>query len=107
MRTNCGITLFHFDENEQKFVSSYFPKAYAYFKESISKSGIKQKGFYLSNNCIVRIPLKKEIKVMLGDYVAMGKISRDNPEPGEDLKVVEICNNKNCRSPHIRLSCGG
>ena len=107
MKTNCGITLFHYNEDTETFEVSYFPKAYAYFKDKISKSGIKQRGFYLSSSCIVRIPVKKEIVVSLGDYVAMGKSYGKVPDRKNDLKITEICDNRHSGSPHIRLSCGG
>ena len=104
MKTNCGITLFHYNEN---FDAVYFPKVYAYFKEKISKSGIKQRGFYLSNSCIIRIPGKKEINLELGDYIAIGKSDRKIPDRANDLKITEICDNRQSSSPHIRISCGG
>lgn len=107
MKTNCGITLFHYNEDTEAFEETYFPKAYAYFKEKLSKSGIKQRGFYLSNSCIIRIPGKKEIDISLGDYVAMGKSYRKAPDRAEDLKIIEICDNRHSGSPHIRISCGG
>lgn len=107
MRTNCAITLFHFNEDTETFDTFYFPKVYAYSKEKISKNGIKQRGFYLSNSAIIRIPCKKEIDVSLGDYVAMGKSNKKVPDRANDLKIIEICDNRRSSAPHIRLSCGG
>ena len=107
MRSNCDITLFHLRDDKESFDVVYFPKVYAYFKKKTSKSGIKQKGFYLADSIVVRIPYKKELDVALGDYICLGRSKNKSPDRADDFKITEICDNRNSTTPHYRLSCGG
>ncbi|MBO5059979.1 MAG: hypothetical protein J6C82_03605 [Clostridia bacterium] len=107
MTSNCIVTLWHFDGESNGWTRTVFPNAFADFKERISKSGIKQVGFYSADFCKIRIPTKEKIEVSSGDYVRLGKHVEAAPIRENALKVVEVSDNRYGGSPHYRISCGG
>lgn len=99
--------MFHFDEESKAFKAVYFEKAYISYIKAMSKSGIKQKGFYEADRCIVRIPTNKEITASVGDYIHLGRGNSEMPDRTKDLKITQISDNRIGGSPHIRVYCGG
>ena len=107
MRINGDITLFHYDEEREKFERFYFENVYVNFKQALSKSGIKQKGFYSADKAIVRIPTKGTIFASVGDYISMGRDTKDTPDRLSSLKITELSDNRQGTSPHYKIVCGG
>ena len=71
---------------------------------SIDKNGIKQKGFFDSSACILRIPAKSELEISIGDFVRLGKHIGD-ADRTTDYKVMKICENLRGTTPHYKLVC--
>ncbi|MCR4692429.1 MAG: hypothetical protein K5664_00940 [Firmicutes bacterium] len=71
---------------------------------SIDKNGIKQKGFFDSSVCLLRIPANTELDISIGDFVRPGKYS-GMPDREADFKVMKISNNLRGTTPHYKLVC--
>lgn len=71
---------------------------------SEDKNGIKQKGFFDSSKCTVRIPAKSEIGLSVGDFVRLGEHTGDADRVA-DFKVMKIYNNLRGITPHYKLVC--
>ncbi len=107
MRSNGDVTLFHFDEASESFKVAYFPNVHISYKQVVSKSGIKQKGFYAADRGIVRIPTVEKIEVAVGDYVHLGRCNSEMPDRANDLKITQVSDNRVGSLPHFKISCGG
>ncbi|MCR4692509.1 MAG: hypothetical protein K5664_01345 [Firmicutes bacterium] len=81
-----------------------FPILSAKMVSSIDKNGIKQKGFFDSSTCLLRIFTKTELEISVGDFVRLGKHSGE-ADRVEDFKVMKICNNLRGTTPHYKLVC--
>ena len=69
-----------------------------------AKNGIKQKGFYNSSKCTLRIATESEIDFSIGDFVRFGEHTGD-ADRSEDFKLTGIYNNLRGTTPHYRLVC--
>lgn len=107
MTTNSCVTIWHFDEQKEVWTRQDFPKAHIYAKQKLGKNGIKQKGFYDASGCVVRIPQAVHIEVVPGDYLHIGSYNATAPQKEQDMKVIEVSDNRRGGSPHWRISCGG
>lgn len=71
---------------------------------STDKNGIKQRGFFDSSICTLRIPAKSEIEFDIGDFVRVGEHTGD-ADRATDFKVMKIINNLRGTTPHYKLVC--
>ena len=71
---------------------------------STDKNGIKQKGFFESSICTVRIPAKPEIEVSVGDFVRLGDHTGE-ADRVNDYKVTKVFNNLRGITPHYKVVC--
>ena len=81
-----------------------FPLISARTVISEDKNGIKQKGFFESSVCTVRIPAKSETEFSIGDFVRIGEHTGD-ANRDTDFKVTKIFSNLRGTAPHYRLVC--
>ena len=77
-----------------------------FFEDKITKSGVKQKGYYSGSRATVRIPKHENATAYLGDYVRLGKSQDLSPDRINDLKVTKITENYRGANPHLKLFCG-
>ena len=98
MLTNYSVTVWH------NGTPAVYKNVHTSIKEGLDKNGIKQKGFFEYNNCILRIPTEKELQISIGDYVRCG-IHGGNPDRNTDLKIMQISKNLFGTSPHYRVVC--
>ena len=71
---------------------------------SADKNGIKQKGFFDSSECTLRIYKAEEADFSIGDFVRIGEHTGD-ADRNSDFKVMKIFNNLRGTTPHYRLVC--
>lgn len=107
MKAESSVTVWHFEEDGDKVTRIFFPKVHLYFQNIIAKSGIKEKGIHRRKEAVVRIPVKEDIPVSLGDYIAVGEHTSQAPDYNCAFKVTSICDNRKGRSSHWKLLCGG
>lgn len=105
MRTDSFVTLWHLDEDTGEYERSIYP-ARVYFEGRLSKSGIKQDGFYSGARGYVRIPAECKVEVSLGDYIRNGRSLDKFPDRINDLKVSKLADNRFGHNPHIKIFCG-
>lgn len=98
MITRPCVTLWH------NGTRCFFPVISVKMSSSIDKNGIKQKGFFDSSVCMLRIPAKSEVEISIGDFVRLGKHNGD-ADRASDFKVMKIYNNLRGTTPHYRLVC--
>lgn len=68
------------------------------------KNGIKQKGFFDSSKCTLRVSANSEIGFSIGDFVRLGEHTGDADRTA-DFKITEIFNNLRGTTPHYKLVC--
>ena len=71
---------------------------------SSDKNGIKQKGFFDSSCCTLRISAKRETEFSVGDFVRIGEHIGD-ADRYTDYKVMKIFENLRGTTPHYKLVC--
>ena len=71
---------------------------------SVDKNGIKQKGFFDSSKCTLRIPAKADAEFSIGDFARIGEHTGD-ADRRTDFKIMEIHGNLRGAIPHYRLIC--
>ncbi len=107
MKSNCSVTLWHLDGAGKRWHRKVLKNAFSSYREKLSKSGIKQVGFYSSDFCTIRIPGSERLVVSVGDYVRIGEYRELEPERTLAMKVIEVRDNRCGSSPHWKLLCGG
>ena len=105
MRTDSYITLWHLDENTGEYDRKIY-RALCHFDSRLSKSGIKQKGYFSGDRAVVRVPASEKPQVCLGDFVRPGRWQDDVPKRIDDLKVTQVTENFKGANPHLRLFLG-
>ncbi|MBR4721402.1 MAG: hypothetical protein IK057_06550 [Clostridia bacterium] len=92
------VTIWHNGERQ------YLPLLSARKVFSSDKNGIKQKGFFDSSSCTLRISAKEETDLSVGDFVRMGEHTGD-ADRYADYKVMKIFENLRGTTPHYKLVC--
>ena len=105
MTTNSYVTVWHLDEETLSY-TRHFYKAKVFWEERLSKGGLKQKSYHSGSRAKVRIPMRENARIALGDYVRIGRCYESAPDRICDLKVTRITENYLGSNPHIRLFCG-
>jgi hypothetical protein len=82
----------------------FLPHVSARISSSISKNGIKQKGFFDDSVCTLRVQSETELDISIGDFLRLGNHS-GNADRNADFKVMKIYNNLRGVTPHYRLVC--
>lgn len=98
MITETYATLWH---NGTRYLS---PVISVKIYSSIDKNGIKQKGFFDSSECTLRIPAKQNLEISIGDFVRLGKHTGE-ADRAADFKIMRIHNNLRGTTPHYKLVC--
>ena len=102
MLTNSSATLYHYDEEKESWIRSYFPCAFIYRSVSSSQNPT---AFSPENHAVIRIPNYAKTKIALGDYVLIGKGAEDIPSSSLCLKVTAFCVNTFGTTPHLKIIC--
>ena len=102
MLTNSSATLYHYDEEKEAWIRSYFPCAFVYKSAS---SSVNPTSFSPENHAVIRIPNYAKVKIALGDYVLIGKGSKDTPSSALCLKVTAFTENTFGTNPHLKIIC--
>lgn len=107
MKADYTITVWHFKENDVVPERKIFKNVAVSRNTSISKNGIKQKGFFRSDRCSVRIFTETEIEIVPGDYLCIGEYNDTNPIREICHKVIELRDNRLGGKKHWHIVCGG
>ncbi len=102
MLTNSSATLYHYDEEKETWIRSYFPCAFIYRSVSSSQSPT---AFSPETRAVIRIPNYAKTKIALGDYVLIGKGAEDIPSSALCLKVTAFTENNFGTNPHLKIIC--
>ncbi len=103
MLTNNYITVFHYDDIEEKYVIIYKGRAHVFLRQQNAPSN---NGFVYKHNIIIRIPTNNYIKFNLGDYVNVGGDVQECIRE-ECFKIIGYTDNR-AGTPemrHWRLDC--
>lgn len=107
MRADITITIWHFEDDLHSPVRTVYKGVHLDYTRKILKNGIKQKGFYDGDCCVARIPIKKEIGVVPGDYLTVEESDEEMPNPDNSMKIIEVKDNRRGGQPHWKIICGG
>lgn len=107
MKADFTVTVWHYTNDEDLPKRQVFYNVCVDKKAQISKNGIKQKGFYQGDSANVRIFTEKEIRVVPGDYLYIGKSHDAVPDAESCMKIIEVKDNRRGINMHWRILCGG
>ena len=104
MITNQSVTIYHYDDTEQKYRRYYFENANVHYDRSIRID----KGTTAVAELKIRIPTEEDIKVFTGDKLIIGCCPSLKPPKGNESHIVThvIDNRRGSRNMrHWRLIC--
>ena len=101
MTTNEVITIWHYDEEAEKYTAQYFM---AHVHHTKKRASANDKGASARSILKIRIPMTEDAGLHLGDYVFIGATAV-GPARGKDWKICEIADNRRGSSPHWRVLC--
>ncbi len=100
MTCNGDITVYHYDEETETYIRSYFPEVFKGYTEKLTS---EKGGVSSSDIARVRIPTEQDVLIEKNDYVYFGSSDAPSPDKDKCLKVMAIRDNRFGVNPHWRL----
>lgn len=98
MTGKVSVTVWH------NGVPEIFRNVFVKLVSSVDKNGIKQRGFFDSSTCTVRIRCMGPKKFAIGDFMRIGEHTGEAMR-GSDFRIMKISDNIRGTTPHYKLVC--